>query len=279
MKASSFGSRADGDLSVRATRNHYIAVGVENIVSDFRRVGLAFDRRGGVDGLFGSHGNLRASGQNVGLGMNFGARRMIVMFVHSVGRRSCRRRAPDPARRGSRLCARPLCGRRVVILDGFHLRHRDRVRRVVVAGQGDLRRRRRGDRAGERAAISHQNGCMWPGSLFIRARREEEESAECACKNASPTAGTPIFSIRIALSSAGIPYSCVIHHNLQPSRVVFVEAGSRAKSYSKNRDCLAGDCAHSQSARSLLASLEDSVPQLQCPCVRQVLINYLPLNF
>src|SRR5207302_6442286 len=86
MKASSFGSRADGDLSVRATRNHYIAVGVENIVSDFRRVGLAFDRRGGVDGLFGSHGNLRASGQNVGLGMNFGARRMIVMFVHSVGR-------------------------------------------------------------------------------------------------------------------------------------------------------------------------------------------------
>src|SRR5260370_1325104 len=46
VKASSFRSRPDNDLSVRTMRNDHIAVGVENVVGDFGRIGLSFDGSG-----------------------------------------------------------------------------------------------------------------------------------------------------------------------------------------------------------------------------------------
>src|SRR5205807_10264264 len=93
MKFSSFRSRADGDLGVRTTRNDHVAVGVENVVGDFGRIGLSSGGSRGVDRVFGPHGNLRAGGHNVGFGTDFGLSRVVVMFVYRVGRGSRRRAA------------------------------------------------------------------------------------------------------------------------------------------------------------------------------------------
>ena len=75
--------------------------------------------------------------------MNLGLRRMIVMCVRSVVRSGCRRaprgRGWCPAAGIGGLCSRTLRRRRFVILYRFHLRHRDRMRRVIVARQRDFR--------------------------------------------------------------------------------------------------------------------------------------------
>src|SRR5215472_15725795 len=55
MEASSFRHRPDDDLSVRTVRNDHIPIGVENVVGDFGRIGLAFDGSGRVDRVFAAH--------------------------------------------------------------------------------------------------------------------------------------------------------------------------------------------------------------------------------